>query len=132
MAWQATSSGPPPPLGGESEEGLHQSQSWPDTLNCPPMLRRSWPALILLLWASPAWAVREWYDHYLDARDRLMPAGNYAEALTELQAAVRLKSASAMNEQTYGLQFIDYLPYYHLGVCYLRLGDLNSATRYFN
>ncbi|HET7295312.1 MAG TPA: AAA family ATPase [Vicinamibacteria bacterium] len=96
------------------------------------MPRRSVLALALLLAAQPAWAVREWYDHYLGARDTLIPAGRYAEAITELEAAIRLKPASAVNEQTYGLQFIDYLPYYHLGLCYLRTGDLNGATRYFN
>ena len=37
-----------------------------------------------------------------------------------------------MNEQTYGLQFVDYLPYYHLGLCYLKTGDFNAAIRMFN
>ncbi len=96
------------------------------------MLRRLGFALALLLAAQPAWAVREWYDHYLEARDQLIPAGRHAEAIRELQAAIRIKPASAVNEQTYGLQFIDYLPYYHIGLCYLRTGDLNSATRFFN
>jgi tetratricopeptide (TPR) repeat protein len=76
--------------------------------------------------------VKEWYDHYLLARDRLMPAGRWAEAITSLQAAVRLKPVPAVNEQTYGLQFVDYLPYYQLGICYLRNGDLNSAIGMFN
>ena len=96
------------------------------------MLRRASLVLALLAVVQPAWAVREWYDHYLEARDKLIPAGKYPEAIKELQAAIRIKAGSAVNEQTYGLQFIDYLPYYYLGVCYLRSGDLNSATRFFN
>ncbi len=34
-----------------------------------------------------------------------------------------------INEQTYGLQFIDYFPYYYLGVCYLRTGDIDNALK---
>lgn len=95
-------------------------------------LRRGLGLVLLLLLASPAWAVKEWYDHYQAATLNLIPAGKYAEAITSLQEAIRLKPNPAVNEQTYGLQFIDYLPYYYLGLCYLRTGDLNSATRYFN
>ncbi len=88
--------------------------------------------LALLFSASPAFAVKEWYDHYLLARDRLIPAGRYTEAVASLQEAVRLKPNSTVNEQTYGLQFVDYLPYYQLGICHLRTGEFNSAMRMFN
>jgi hypothetical protein len=88
-------------------------------------------ALTLLL-ATPAWAVKEWYDHYLEARDKLIPAGKCTEAIASLQEAVRLKPNPKVNERTYGMDFVDYLPYYHLGICYLRTGDLNSAMRHFN
>jgi tetratricopeptide (TPR) repeat protein len=89
-------------------------------------------ALAIALVAAPAFAVKEWYDHYLLARDRLMPAGKWTEAMASLQEAIRLKPVPAANEQTYGLQFVDYFPYYQLGICYLRAGDMNSAMRYFN
>jgi len=97
------------------------------------MSRRRVLWLVLLLFAAaPAWAVKEWYDHYLAARDNLIPAGKYAEAITSLQEAIRLKPNPGVNERTYGMWSVDYLPYYYLGLCYLRTGDLNSATRYFN
>jgi tetratricopeptide (TPR) repeat protein len=45
---------------------------------------------------------------------------------------VKLKPGSALNEQTYGLQFVDaYVPYYHMGVCYLKLGDDVNALEMF-
>lgn len=88
--------------------------------------------LALCFGASPAFALKEWYDHYFQARDRLIPATRYTEAIASLREAVRLKPNSAVNEQTYGLQFVDYLPYYQLGICHLRLGDFNSAMRMFN
>src|SRR6187397_3098376 len=98
------------------------------------MRTRALPFLvcILALSAAPVWAVKEWYDHYLEARDDRIPSKQYAEAIKSLEAAVRLRPASGLNEQMYGLRFVDYLPYYWLGVCYLRTGDFNSAIRMFN
>jgi tetratricopeptide (TPR) repeat protein len=87
--------------------------------------------LLLLLAASPAFAVREWYDYYLEARDHLIPAGHYPEALKALEEALRLKPSSVLNEQTYGLQFVDYLPHYYMGVCYLRMRDFKGAIEHF-
>lgn len=86
-------------------------------------------ALVVLLSVSPAWAVKNWYDYYYNARDRLMPAGKWDEAIADLQQAVRLKPQSALQEQTYGLDFLDYLPYYQMGLCYLRKGDYDAAER---
>ena len=77
-------------------------------------------------------APRTWYDNYLEATDRLIPNKKYPEALAYLEQAVKAKPDSALEEQTYGLQFIDYLPYFYQGKCYLALGDYNSAIRFFN
>jgi tetratricopeptide (TPR) repeat protein len=98
------------------------------------MRPRALPFLVfvLSLTAAPTWAVKEWYDFYLEARDERIPSKQYAEAIKSLEAAVRLRPGSALNEQMYGLRFVDYLPYYWQGVCYLRTGDFNSAIRMFN
>ncbi len=85
----------------------------------------------LLLLVPPAHAAREWYDHYLNARDRLIPAGRCADAIKELDEAIRMKPNSALNEQTYGLQFIDYLPYYQRGRCRLKEQDFARALSDF-
>lgn len=87
-------------------------------------------ALLLTCIATQA-AAQEWAEHYLAARDRHIPDGRYAEALRELDIAVRLKPHSALNEQTYGLDFVDYVPYYHIGLCQLRLGDAKTAVQSF-
>lgn len=87
---------------------------------------------LLLLVASPAWAIQEWYDHYRDAESS-MRRGRYQDALHSLQEAVRLRPSSGMNLRTYGMDFVEsYFPYYQQGVCYLRLSDENSAIRMFN
>jgi tetratricopeptide (TPR) repeat protein len=80
-----------------------------------------------LLLPAPARAAREWYDYYLAARDRLIPAGRCAEAIKELDEAIRIKPSSGLNEQTYGLQFIDYLPYYQRGRCRVQEEDYAHA-----
>lgn len=93
-----------------------------------PRALRALGLLALLCPAPSAWAVREWYDHYLEARDRLIPAGRCNEALAALQQAVRLKPVSGLNQQTYGLDFVnEYVPYYQMALCQLRLGNNQEA-----
>jgi hypothetical protein len=87
--------------------------------------------LLSFLLPPPVHAAREWYDYYLSARDRLIPAGRCEEAIRELDAAIRMKPASALNEQTYGLQFIDYLPYYQRGRCRLKEENYQAALADF-
>ena len=95
-------------------------------------MRRPLLALGFLLAAVSAWPLSEWYDHYLKARDQLIPAGKCPEALKALQEAIRIKPSSGLQLQTYGLQFVDYLPYYWQGVCHLKMGDNEAAIRLFN
>ena len=54
--------------------------------------RRCW------LCAAPPGPLEEWYDYYLDARDKHIPAGRTREASTALQEAVRLKPTPGLNE----------------------------------
>jgi tetratricopeptide (TPR) repeat protein len=89
-------------------------------------------ALALLLFAAPAFAEKEWYQHYYDA-ERLIGAGKCPEALKSLQEAVRLRPGSDLNVRTYGMDFVpSYVPYYWQGVCHQTLGDNNAAIRFFN
>ena len=91
-------------------------------------------AAVLLVLASgaPARAAQTWYGYYLDARDRYIPAKDCRKALSLLEQAVKLKPESALNEQTYGVEFIDYLPYFYQGRCHLALGDYKSAILLFD
>ncbi|HYU41709.1 MAG TPA: hypothetical protein VEQ84_06135, partial [Vicinamibacteria bacterium] len=89
--------------------------------------------LVLALGAPSVQAApRSWYAYYLDARDKHIPAKRWKNALEELEQAVKLKPDSVLNEQTYGLNFEDYLPYFYEGKCHFALGDFNSAMRMFN
>lgn len=86
---------------------------------------------LLALAASPARAVDQWYDHYFEGQD-LFKQGRYQDALEQFQQAIKLKPNSELNARPYGMEFVQYLPYYYQGVCYLRLADYNSAQRLFN
>jgi tetratricopeptide (TPR) repeat protein len=95
-------------------------------------LRRA--AAVVLLWATavPALAVGTWYDYYLDARDKHIPAQRWEQALGSLKEAVKLKPESGVDERTYGMDFIDYFPYYLQGVVYHHTRQWDSAILMFN
>jgi tetratricopeptide (TPR) repeat protein len=96
-------------------------------------MRKRAPLLLLVagLLASPAWAAKEWYEHYREAQG-LLRRGRYEEAVKSLREAIRQRPSSGLDVQTYGLEFIDYLPYYDQGLCHLALRDYNSALLMFN
>jgi len=82
--------------------------------------------------AGTVWAAREWYDYYLQARDHDIPDQRWADCVKNIKEALRLRSVSSTNAQTYGTWFIPYLPHYYLGVCLLEQQDYVGATEAFN
>jgi hypothetical protein len=88
--------------------------------------------LLAVALAGTAFAAREWYDYYLQARDHDIPDQRWAECVKNLKEALRLRPASGTNVQTYGLQFVEYVPHYYLGVCLLEQQDYAGATEAFN
>jgi hypothetical protein len=95
-------------------------------------LRIAGMALSALAIAVPSGAVGTWYDYYLDARDKHIPAQRWDAALASLKQAAKLKPESGVDERTYGMDFIDYFPYYHQGVAYHRTQQWDSAILMFN
>ncbi len=87
---------------------------------------------LCLAFAAPsAWAAKEWYAHYEQAR-KLIGKKRCKEAIAGFREAQKLKPRSELDAQTYGLDFVDYLPYYHEGLCRLRLGEYATAVDLFN
>jgi tetratricopeptide (TPR) repeat protein len=76
--------------------------------------------LLVFVLPRPAMAVQEWYDYYLQARDRDVPDGNWDGCVENVRAALRLRSQPGVDVRTYGVHFVDYLPHYLLGRCLLR------------
>jgi tetratricopeptide (TPR) repeat protein len=89
-------------------------------------------SLLAVAAPRPTLAVYEWYDYYLQARDRDIPDRRWADCVKNLREALRLRPYPALNVQTYGLQFVDYVPHYYLGVCLLRQEDYAGAIAAFN
>jgi tetratricopeptide (TPR) repeat protein len=89
-------------------------------------------ALLALHLAPPARAVDEWYDFYLQARDRDIPAERWEACVSNIEEALRLRPQPGNNVQTYGLQFLDYLPHYYMGLCLLRQKKYDEAARAFD
>ena len=52
-------------------------------------------ALVAVVLASPAWAAREWYDYYLQARDHDIPDKRWQDCVNNLKEAVRLRPSAA-------------------------------------
>src|SRR5690348_15709992 len=95
------------------------------------MTRTSVLLAAVLLLASPAFAIKEWYDYYSDA-EALVRRGRCQEALVNLQEAVRLRPNSGVNLRTYVMDFVPgYFPYFQQGQCYARTGNPAEALRMF-
>ena len=90
------------------------------------------PLVLALAAAGPALAAREWYDYYLQARDKDIPGRKWSDCVRNLREALRLRPTPATNVQTYGLQFVDYLPHYYLGVCLQGEQENSAAIDAFN
>jgi tetratricopeptide (TPR) repeat protein len=90
-------------------------------------------ALALSLAAAlPARAAREWYDYYLQARDRDIPARRWSDCVKNLREALRLRPTPGNNVRTYGLEFVPYVPHYYLGVCLQGEQEHSAAIDEFN
>jgi tetratricopeptide (TPR) repeat protein len=89
-------------------------------------------AVLAVATAGPARAAREWYDYYLQARDRDIPERRWADCVKNLQEALRQRPLPGTNMRTYGVDFVDYFPHYYTGVCLLQQQDYVKATEAFN
>jgi tetratricopeptide (TPR) repeat protein len=85
---------------------------------------------LAILSAAPAWAVREWFDDYADG-DAALRLGHYHKALEYFQRAAKRKPDSDQNARSYGMEFIQYFPYYKQGLCYVKLGEYAQALKMF-
>ena len=86
-------------------------------------------ALSAVALASTAWAAREWYDYYLQARDHDIPDKRWADCVKNLREAMRLRPSAATNLQTYGLTSSTTCPTTTSGVCLLEQRRTGRRSR---
>jgi len=58
-----------------------------------------------------------WYNNYENGKDAVEKK-NWSEAVQYFRAALEEKDEPRLKSKTYGLRFVDYLPYYYLGKAY--------------
>lgn len=85
---------------------------------------------LALLLSSPALADL-WYEYY-ERAEAAMSRGDWAEAVSQLQAALEEKGDSSHQARTYGMNFVDYFPYYKMGIAYFNLGQMDAAAQAFD
>jgi tetratricopeptide (TPR) repeat protein len=72
-----------------------------------------------------------WFNNYENAK-KAIDKGNWNQAVGLLRDALTGKDKPALKAKTYGLRFVEYLPYYYLGLAYYRLGRYKEAQAAFN
>ena len=84
---------------------------------------------LLVVWAPSVRADR-WYQHY-DAAKKALASGEWAEAITQLEEALKRRGDSGAKVRTYGMNFDAYFPHLKLGIAYYRMGQHEAALQAF-
>ena len=83
---------------------------------------------LLVLFAGVAEA--SWYDDY-DAGLAAARKGNWSVVVQKMSAAIKGNGKEENKARTYGVNFINYHPYYYRGVANLNLGNYEAAISDF-
>jgi len=83
--------------------------------------------------AFPAGASAQtpWYVSYergVSAQEQ----GDWKGSVSLLREAIAVKEAPKLKAKTYGLRFVNYLPYYHLGEAYYHLRETQKAVENYD
>jgi tetratricopeptide (TPR) repeat protein len=89
------------------------------------------PLFLCLAAAPPAWPAREWYDYYLQAQDDVA-ARKWADCVRNIDQALKLRPHPGTNVRTYGMELVNYLPYYYKGICLQGQQENARAIEEFN
>jgi tetratricopeptide (TPR) repeat protein len=85
-------------------------------------------ALIFLLLPAVVFCAK-WYESYEKAISNI-EKGQFSAAITLLQDSISQKADSKSRVRTYGTTFIEYYPYYYLGLCYYNQQDYAEAIKW--
>jgi tetratricopeptide (TPR) repeat protein len=85
--------------------------------------------LVIALITSPA-AADPWYEHYANA-ERALGQEEWTVAVRQLNAALEKKGDSGARVRSYGMNVVEYFPYFRLGVAYYHLGQFDAALQAF-
>lgn len=84
--------------------------------------------LVAAFAAAPCWGA--WYQDYASAKKEI-ERRRWQAAAAYLEKAIEGKPDSELGARTTGMFREDYLPHFYLGMCHLRLGNLERAEAEF-
>jgi len=90
------------------------------------MNRRVFSAVLVTLVLAAGSAQASWYDDY-DAGIAAARSGNWNVVVQKMSAAIKGNASENNKARTYGMNFVNYHPYYYRGVAYLNLGKYEQA-----
>jgi tetratricopeptide (TPR) repeat protein len=85
--------------------------------------------LVIALITRPA-AADPWYEYYANALQAL-DQENWTVAVQQLNAALEKKGDPGARVRSYGMNVVEYFPYFRLGVAYYHLGQFDAAVQAF-
>jgi len=87
-------------------------------------------AALTAILLSAGIAQASWYDDY-DAGVAAARKGSWSTVVTKMSAAIKGNAKENDKARTYGMNFLNYHPYYYRGVAYLNLGRYEEAVADF-
>ncbi|MCP5052827.1 MAG: hypothetical protein GY940_37005 [bacterium] len=84
----------------------------------------------LLLVLAGGLVADTWFNNYEKGR-KAIKKKKWADAVSYMQKALDQEKEPKLNAKTVGMNFIDYLPYYHLGQAQYNLGQYKEAISSF-
>ena len=96
----------------------------------PPFLRLGFFLLALAAAGVAPAAADFWYKHY-DRAEKALAAGEWAEAIEQLEMALERRGDSGAKVRTYGVNFTPYFPHFKLGIAYYQMGQIEAAIQAF-
>jgi tetratricopeptide (TPR) repeat protein len=90
------------------------------------MNRRIFPAVLVTFLLATGVANASWYDDY-EAGIAAVRAGNWNVVVQKMSAAIKGNGSENNKARTYGMNFVNYHPYYYRGVANLNLGKYEQA-----
>ncbi len=83
-------------------------------------------AALLVVCLTTTAAAEKWYVSYEKGLDAFN-SRRWSEALNHLNQAIRDRTAARANAKTYGMNFVDYVPYAYRGTVHAHLGNFEGA-----
>jgi len=82
--------------------------------------------IVVIALGSNMLFAEKWYVTYNRAVE-YVEDGNYGSAISLFNRLITEESKSKSRKRTYGTTFIEYTPYYYLGLCYYEKNDYSQA-----